>query len=589
MRRAKLSGGVSPPNRTPAFKRALAIAVLATPLSISLAAADTCGTPPNTASDELKFVQYFLSRPQDAAACAMQIVNGHLVPQSPITNAALTCPDMFAWKMFAEAVTAEFWKNWAADQETWPGNGYANDPGRPLALCAKGATGPNCCNPDSASNPGYDDPSYKAKFCPYFPGDHVATMTGGMPERFGVQPSKAHMLSFAANPRFREILLRDATLRKQMSEAPDQTKGRKIRQAMAEIVFRNKSFFEYVFRNDLYSQEGIVKVVQKNDDNIKSGAPYRLANDAAAVSEISFPSDAVMIKSDWLSRERAEEMGIQDDPAHPYVKMNITSPVTDNNGTILQPGEHWLVGLHISSKDIPNWVWATFEHVNNPGRCDYTGCNDSFGYDLRDPVSPGQSRNYTRPHQACDNLPLPAWILDLGKSYPAGTRRPALGNILSGSGIGIKDNTTLVPSYADRAWLSYELKGSQVEFTDSMGRATHLGNSVTEAGFVSTSSCITCHARAGANSAGTVPPALGVFVNELSDSGYLPSVFGTPVPGWFNRSGQPPSLQVLQTDFSWGFLAANSNKPPSAAILSLRAKLPSKGSFFSVRDRVQGD
>jgi hypothetical protein len=34
---------------------------------------------------------------------------------------------------------------------------------------------------------------------------------------------------------------------------------------------------------------------------------------------------------------------------------------------------------HISSKDIPNWIWATFEHVGNPGRCDYTGCNDSYG------------------------------------------------------------------------------------------------------------------------------------------------------------------------------------------------------------------
>ena len=572
--------------------KALTAAVLATPICIAMAAAAaTCGEGADAAPDNLRFVQYFLSRIQDAPACAMRVVDGRMVVQSPTTNAALTCPDMFAWKLFAEAVTAEFWKNWATDQEMWPGNGYPDDAGLPLALCAKGRTGPGCCAPDSLSNPGYDDPSYKAKSCPYFPGDHAAKVAGGMPERIGVIPSKAHMLSFANNPRFRENLVRDAELLRQMSENPGQTEGRKIRQAMAELVFRNKSFFDYVFQNNLYNQEGILSVVQNNDDNIRNGAPYRISNDVGAFSEIVFPTDAVMIKSNWLSRERAEEMGVRDDPAHPYIKMNITSPVTDKNGTILRPGEHWLVAIHISSKDTPNWVWATFEHVNNPGRCDYTGCNNSFGHELADAVLPGQARNYTRPHQVCDNLPLPSWVLDLGKSYAGGSRRPALANIFKALGIGTKENPTLIPTYADRAWLSYELKGSQVEFTDSMGRATRLGNSVTEAGFVSSSSCITCHAKAAAASDGGKPPALrmpalSVFQNEMSDSGYLQSTFGNPVPQWFNRDAQPPSLQALQTDFVWGFLAANSIKPQTAPGVALTAKAPGRGSFFSVRERI---
>jgi len=44
---------------------------------------------------------------------------------------------------------------------------------------------------------------------------------------------------------------------------------------MAEVVFRNKSLFNYVFQNDLYNQEGVLKIVLKNDGNIRSGAPYR--------------------------------------------------------------------------------------------------------------------------------------------------------------------------------------------------------------------------------------------------------------------------------------------------------------------------
>jgi hypothetical protein len=185
-------------------------------------------------------------------------------------------------------------------------------------------------------------------------------------------------------------------------------------------------------------------------------------------------------------------------------------------------------------------------------------------------------------------------VLDPGKSYDGGSRRPALANIFKSLGIGTKENPTLIPAYVDRAWLSYELKGSQVEFTDTTGRATRLGNSVTEAGFVSSSSCITCHAKASAASDGGKPPALrlpalSVFQNEMSDSGYLQSSFGNPIPQWFNRDGQPPSLQALQTDFVWGFLAANSVKPQNVTGVALTAKAPGRGSFFSVRDRILGE
>ncbi|MGG7381499.1 hypothetical protein ACQ7B2_23090, partial [Escherichia coli] len=70
----------------------------------------------------------------------------------------------------------------------------------------------------------------------------------------------------------------------------------------------------------------------------------------------------------------------------------------DNNADIFKPGVHWLVAFHVSSKDTPNWVWATFEHVNNLGRCDYTGCNDSYGYRSADRVPPGRETNFTAPH-----------------------------------------------------------------------------------------------------------------------------------------------------------------------------------------------
>lgn len=565
----------------------IAAAVLGCTLVVPVShAADICET--TGTRDNLQYVQYFFSRIQDVPGCAMQVENGRIVIGPNVTNPALSCPDMFAWKLFAEAIKGEFWKNWAADQEMWPGNGLANDPGRPYPLCRPGQPAATCCNPDAAANPGYDDATYKAKHCPYFPGDHAAP-PGAAPLRIGVLPSKAHTLGFAADARFRAALERESKLGQQILEAPDPAKGRRLRQSMAEIVLRNKPFFDYVFRSDLYNTEGIVKVYNANAANIagpKAGAPYRVADGGAALSEIIFPAAAVMIKSDWISRERAEEMGLRDDPQSPYVKMNIVTPVLDDNGTILLPGEHWLVAIHFSSKDIPNWVWTTFEHVDNPGRCDYTGCNDSYGYNAPDKVAAGQARNFTRPHVVCDGLLLPSYVLDNGGKYPGGDRQPGLAQLLDALQIGTTANPTLDPKPTDRAWLSYRLKGTQVAFTDATGRPTHLGNSVTEAGFVTSSSCMTCHARAGANASGTVPPPLGVFENGLTESRYLPGSSGTPLPDWFNRSGQPPTLQVLQTDFTWGFLLANPiNQPPALAATAPGA--PRSVLSRSARERAQ--
>lgn len=569
-------------------RKTSALTVLACLASVGFAhAADICtttGTP-----DNLKYVQYFLSRVQDTPGCAMRVEGGGLTVPPTITNPAMSCPDMFAWKLFIEAIVGRFWRNWAADQETWPGNGLAKDPGKPYPLCAPGQSGA-CCDPSSKTNPGYDDKTYKAKYCPYFPGDHNLA-TDAAPPRIGVPPSKAHTFGFAGNPRFREALKAEATLAQQILEGAESSKGRQVRQSMAEIVFRNKPFFDYVFKNDLYNTEGVVKVFNANAANIAgpggaSGAPYRIDDGDRALAEITFPPNAVMIKSDWLNKKRAEEIGLKEDPENPYVKMNIVTPVLDNNGVILEPGEHWLIAIHFSSKDIPNWVWTTFEHVNNFGRCDFTGCNDSYGYTSPDEVAAGQARNYTRPHIVCDGLLLPSYVLDPDRTYPGGARREELASIFRRLEIGVSDKSTETPQPADRAWLSYRLKGAQVDFADATGRPTHLGNSVTEAGFVTSSSCMTCHARAGATADGTVPLALGVFENGLTETGNLPSSNGLPSPDWYHKSKQPPALQVLQTDFVWGFLLANPIAP----------RLAAEGAFFgkaspltrSIRERILG-
>jgi len=251
-------------------------------------------------------------------------------------------------------------------------------------------------------------------------------------------------------------------------------------------------------------------------------------------------------------------------------------------------GVHYLMSFHIFSKDIPLWVWATFEHKDNPGRCDYTGCNDSFGFSKTVEGGAGnrQKSNYTVPHQVSDHLADSNMVLHSDLRYGAGEKSEDLQELfryfdIATDGAG---KSGLHPKESDFAWQNYRLKGSQVDFTDHQGRATHLGNSITEAGFMSQSSCVGCHSRAGVamkiskeTDAGLLFQGggdtflvsesadffhLGVFEPALSEFGYEQSHEGTPVHDWFYDDNSDFELQVLQTDFVWGFLNA---KPLSSA------------------------
>ena len=79
--------------------------------------------------------------------------------------------------------------------------------------------------------------------------------------------------------------------------------------------------------------------------------------------------------------------------------------------------------------------------------------------------------------------------LQPGKGYPEGQMTAPLLEIFKKYGL------------ADE-WQHYRLKGSQTNWTDPTDLPTLPGNSILERGFVSTSSCINCHAYASFDSGG---------------------------------------------------------------------------------------
>ncbi|WP_259664036.1 MULTISPECIES: hypothetical protein [Rhizobium] len=145
---------------------------------------------------------------------------------------------------------------------------------------------------------------------------------------------------------------------------------------------------------------------------------------------------------------------------------------------------------------LPNWTWATFEHQNNPGRCDYTGCHDAYGAVVADVDA---NEVLDRPYSAC-------------------AKNDALKAVLGSAGLS-------------PVWEHYCLKGSQTDFVSATGVPTQLGNSVTEAGFADTSSCITCHARAAVNAKGIKTTPAG-FVDP-------------PIPALCSSPAGPGSELVL--------------------------------------------
>lgn len=191
---------------------------------------------------------------------------------------------------------------------------------------------------------------------------------------------------------------------------------------------------------------------------------------------ITFPWDAVEIKVDWVPTSSFNPSFQCPDPTGTLYTETI-------NGTC-----YAMVGLHISSKVLPNWLWATFEpnsSVTNPNRCDpnlYDTCSDPWGTTSSTPYAKGQ--------------PVPPQSAQLQQAMTAAGLNKAFNN--------------------------YYLTGVQSEFV-SNAQPVPLGSSFVEfnAGVApGQASCITCHRYAYFDGKAPNPP------------GTPEDNFGGPPKGW---------------------------------------------------------
>jgi hypothetical protein len=198
-----------------------------------------------------------------------------------------------------------------------------------------------------------------------------------------------------------------------------------------------------------------------------------------------------------------------------------------------------LVALHILTKDLSNWFWADFSHVDCESKPPVNACDISAG-GLK--VGHGNEEARTDPVDK--------------------TTRGLNGK---GSGAGPSGTNGVRNETVGTVWSNYILRGSQTEFTRPDGEPTILSNPVIEAGF-QRSSCISCHALAtiGLRSRdingdvaknGPVDRLNGSGQNNSAPLGAPNStLFGADVDLRFTQAGQ--EVLFLQTDFLWSpFLA----------------------------------
>lgn len=211
---------------------------------------------------------------------------------------------------------------------------------------------------------------------------------------------------------------------------------------VGEEVRRDRASFTYLVRNGLWSKAGL--------------ASYFTSKRAVAL-----PWNALEVKADWIPVATLSNWIGQ--PASFITANFYTASASVGTGA---PTVYAMTSMHLSVKTpgFPNWVWANFENAYTPGRCDQTGCSDSFG---------------------ATKTSVPAKSTPWGQ-YGACPKTNAVTAMMAQAGVAA-------------VFANYCLTGSQSAF-GTTANPTVLGSPVIETVNadvpLATSSCISCHAGA---------------------------------------------------------------------------------------------
>ncbi|HWT65948.1 MAG TPA: hypothetical protein VN151_07515 [Terracidiphilus sp.] len=169
---------------------------------------------------------------------------------------------------------------------------------------------------------------------------------------------------------------------------------------------------------------------------------YNIEGQQAALADpnfvFAFPTDAIEVKASWRI------LGTNDDGSRYWTSIGV---YYDNNH-ILRSSRIGLTGLHITSKVVPDWVWITFEQVDNP--------TATYKWFL------GQKGAALGPNPNFDTSLAPL-------------------------------NREMQQDLAPTKWQYYALMKVQIAYINPSNQPILMSNTQMETYFQSNSSCISCH------------------------------------------------------------------------------------------------
>lgn len=107
----------------------------------------------------------------------------------------------------------------------------------------------------------------------------------------------------------------------------------------------NKSTYDFIRNNCLYNRQGTERYAKAIIENKKN--------------QITLPVDSIEVKAAWIDFEK--ECAKQE-KTHCVQAGNRSRYYTAN----YKGKRYGLIALHFLTKDIPNWFWASFHHVDSP-------------------------------------------------------------------------------------------------------------------------------------------------------------------------------------------------------------------------------
>ncbi len=266
--------------------------------------------------------------------------------------------------------------------------------------------------------------------------------------------------------------------------------GQQIVDANAQVLWYdvrcNQDYFDYVTAGQypLYNTEG------------------QEAARADANFTFNFPPEAIEFKATWRI------LGPKDDDKKYWTAYGA---YYDAKNT-LQYSKIGLTALHITSHLQPNWVWMTFEQVDNP--------TSTFQYFLGEPGNA------------------------IG---PNATTNPLSGPI----------NQELQRATTGTKWQNYRVIGWQYNEVREGSQPVLLGNSNMETYFAKTSSCMSCHAMANIGP----PENRRLNMWRTDESGIQGRIGDIEFDNIVTSMGLDPK-QFKQTDYVWSLREAQSTKAP---------------------------